>query len=88
MAKWVFPVPELPNKTRIYDKELYKARHLIENFFAKLPLQLAMINLPKHSWVPFSLPYLASGLISDTPLVTISWNTLSSINFQVLGNCS
>ena len=35
--------PVIPPKTnrkqqRLYDKELYKARHLIENFFAKLKL--------------------------------------------------
>jgi len=33
-------IPPTPNRKvqRDYDKELYKARHLIENFFAKLKL--------------------------------------------------
>lgn len=34
----VIPPKANRKKQRIYDKELYKARHLIENFFAKLKL--------------------------------------------------
>jgi len=48
---------------REYDLELYKARHLIENFFAKLKqyraissiegLQRATMSGPETFWVPF-----------------------------------
>ena len=34
---------------REYDKELYKARHLIENFFAKLKLFRCIAMLPHHA---------------------------------------
>ena len=33
---WVIPPKRNRKNPREYDKELYKARHLIENFFAKL----------------------------------------------------
>jgi transposase len=32
----VIPSKENAKKPREYDKELYKARHLVENFFARL----------------------------------------------------
>ena len=34
--KMVIPSKKSRKRQRSYDKELYKARHLIENFFAKL----------------------------------------------------
>jgi transposase len=33
-----FPPKPIANSSAPYDKELYKTRHLIENFFAKLKL--------------------------------------------------
>ncbi len=38
----VIPPKRNHTKLRVYDKELYKARHLIENFFAKLKQYRAM----------------------------------------------
>jgi len=34
----IIPPKSNRKQTRLYDKELYKARHLIENFFTKLKL--------------------------------------------------
>jgi transposase len=56
---------------RTYDKDMYKIRHRIENFFAKLKQFRALppdtINGPPHSSVPSTWPPPSSGLIDDTP---------------------
>jgi transposase len=56
---------------RDYDKDLYKARHLIENFFAKLKLFRAIATRyarPHETSPPLSTSLLPpSGLFDDTP---------------------
>ena len=58
----------LPN-----DPELYKAGHLIENFFVKPKpfgaMASVMINPPSTSWPASILPLPSFGSIEDTPLV-------------------
>jgi transposase len=55
---------------REYDKELYKARHLIENFFAKLELFRAIATRYDKqlatSSPQFTLPLLPFGSFDDT----------------------
>ena len=74
-------IPSKSNRVepRDYDRHLYKARHLIENFFAKLKqyraislrhgyaTRLVTIKQQLISWVLFILLLLSSGLIDDTP---------------------
>jgi transposase len=54
---------------RDYDKDLCQARHLIENFFAKLnaPSPPAMTSGPSISWQESTSPRSSSGLIEDRP---------------------
>ena len=71
----VIPPRNTRTTPRAFDKDLYKARHLIENFFAKLspsssssgPLPPATIKPPDASWPAFTSPPLSSGSIEDTP---------------------
>ena len=66
-------IPPRPNRSapRQFDRELYKKRHLIENFFCKLTQcraiatrydKTARISLP-----PSTSPPLSFGLIDDRP---------------------
>jgi transposase len=58
---------------RTYDRELYKARHLIENFFAKLsssaPSPPVTTKPPETSSRPSMSPPAPSGLIDHRHLV-------------------
>ena len=72
MGKHVVIPPKANRKQpRTYDKHLYKARHLIENFFAKLKQypqsQPDTTKPPATSSLPSIWPQASSGLIDDTP---------------------
>ena len=58
-------------KLRDYDKEMYKNRHLIENFFAKLKQYRAIATrydkLGKIFSAPFTWQPVSFGSIDDTP---------------------
>ena len=71
-------IPPRPNRVRPpeFDRELYKARHLIENFFCKLKQFRAIATPydkpPEISWrqstsPPLSFGSIDDGLIDDTP---------------------
>ena len=59
----VIPPRQSRKAPRAFDKDLYKARHLIENFFAKLkrpaPLPLATTRPRDVSWPAFTWPPLS-----------------------------
>ncbi len=68
----VIPSTSRRNKPREYDKHLYKARHLIENFFAKLKQYRGIATRYDKKAVNFlgSIYHgtlLSFGLIDDTP---------------------
>jgi transposase len=56
---------------RALDRHMYKARHVIENFFAGLNnfevSSPGMIKLPENSWPVSTLPIPISGRFDDTP---------------------
>jgi transposase len=56
---------------RAFDQDLYKARHLVENFFAKLKQFRAIATrydkTARNFWPPSISPPLQSGSIDDTP---------------------
>lgn len=60
-----------PKSNRNYDKEIYKARYLIENFFCKFKQFRAIATRydkqPEISWLRSSSPLLLFGSIEDTP---------------------
>ena len=67
----VIPPKANRKNPRPYDKTLYQARHLIENFFAKLKqyraIATATTNAPSTSWPRSTSPPPSSGSIEDTP---------------------
>ena len=67
----VIPPRNSRKAPRAFDKELYKARHLIENFFAKPsssgPLPPATTRPRDASWPAFTWPPRSFGSIEDTP---------------------
>jgi transposase len=63
-------IPPRPNRVtpREFDRDLYKERHLIENFFCKLaPSPPATTRPQQISWPQSTSPPLQSGSIDDTP---------------------
>ena len=73
----VIPPKANRRQPRPFDRDLYKARHLIENFFAKLKqyraiatrlrLRPATTRPPATSSPPSTSPQPSSGSIDDTP---------------------
>ena len=68
----VIPPKASRRHQRSYDRHPYKARHLIENFFARLtsstaPLPRAMTKPRATSWVPSIWLALSFGSIDNTP---------------------
>src|SRR3954447_20555940 len=67
----VIPPRQSRKAPRAFDKELYKARHLIETFFAKPsssgPLPPATTRPRDASWPAFTWPPQSFGSIEDTP---------------------
>jgi transposase len=67
----VIPPKANRKQQRLYDKELYKARHLIENFFAKLKQFRAIATRYGKPLATSSLqsisPPPAFGSFDDTP---------------------
>ena len=67
----VIPPKSNRKEPRPYDKDLYKTRHLIENFFARLsnsgPLQRGTTNARCTSSAPSTSPPASSGSIEDRP---------------------
>lgn len=60
----VIPPRKNRKETRMYDKEFYKARHLIENFFAKLKQYRAIsTRYDKTARVFLPAIYLAASVI-------------------------
>jgi transposase len=65
-AKKVAVIPTKANRTvkRDYDREVYKARHLIENFFAKLKQYRAIaIRYDKAARNFLAAVYLAASIV-------------------------
>ena len=66
-------IPPRSNRSspRAYDRELYAARHLIENFFAKIKQFRAIATATRRprgtSWLPSSSSPASFGLIEDRP---------------------
>ena len=66
-------IPPKPNRKepRAYDRDLYEARHLIENFFGKLKQFRAIATRydkrAATSWPPSTSRPPSSGSIEDTP---------------------
>jgi transposase len=67
----VIPPKGNRKEPRPYDRDLYKARHLIENFFARLKQFRAIATRydkrAVHSSVPSTSPPASSGSIEDRP---------------------
>ncbi|MDR2539039.1 MAG: transposase, partial [Chlamydiales bacterium] len=60
----VIPPKRNAKKPRNYDRHLYRSRHLIENFFAKLKLYRAIATrYDKTSCIFLSAVYLAASVI-------------------------